>query len=223
MTDLDLDSPSQQLRVIRSLMERATIYRSLSAPTALVGGLLSFAGFGVAYWADRVNGVPLSGSGFLAVWLTILALTGLTNAVVLWREARRRGTPFFSSGMKCAFKSLLPPFICAAVLTIPGGEPVVQAILWVIFYGLGLLAMQHFAPRSLVVLGWTFLLAGLGLFIYWITLRFSGVGGSNTLQASLLMAATFGLFHILYALAIWVLGEERADTPAVTTTESGNV
>ena len=30
----------EHLRVIRSLMERATIYRAISAPTALVGGLL---------------------------------------------------------------------------------------------------------------------------------------------------------------------------------------
>ena len=31
----------EDLRVIRSLMERATVYRAISAPTALVAGLLS--------------------------------------------------------------------------------------------------------------------------------------------------------------------------------------
>ena len=31
----------EDLRVIRSLMERATVYRAISAPAALVAGLLS--------------------------------------------------------------------------------------------------------------------------------------------------------------------------------------
>ena len=91
----DSDSASRQLRVIRSLMERATIYRSLSAPTALVGGMLSFGGLGLAYVEDGFGGHQLSDAGFLAIWLTILALTSLTNAYFLWQEARRRGQPLF--------------------------------------------------------------------------------------------------------------------------------
>ena len=38
MTDFGAE---EHLRAIRLLMERATIYRAISAPTALVGGLLS--------------------------------------------------------------------------------------------------------------------------------------------------------------------------------------
>ncbi|HEX4141717.1 MAG TPA: hypothetical protein VHY09_15315, partial [Candidatus Methylacidiphilales bacterium] len=83
----DSDSASQQLRVIRSLMERATIYRSLSAPTAFVGGLLSLGGFAVAYWAKHFRHQPLSDNEFLCVWITILVLTCVTNALVLWRES----------------------------------------------------------------------------------------------------------------------------------------
>src|SRR5271154_459325 len=98
----DFDSASNQLRVIRSLMERATIYRSLSAPTALVGGLLSLGGFGTAYYAKHHRQLPLSPNEFLIVWLALLRLTCLTNALFPWREAAGRGEPFFSSGMKCA-------------------------------------------------------------------------------------------------------------------------
>src|SRR5882762_2381098 len=98
----DPDYASQQLRVIRSLMERATIYRSLSAPTALVGGLLSFGGFATAYYADQVLGQPLNSKEFLIVWLVILALTCLANAIFLWRGCVHRGDPFFSPGMKSA-------------------------------------------------------------------------------------------------------------------------
>jgi hypothetical protein len=225
MSDLDPDSASAQLRVIRSLMERATIYRSLSAPTALVGGLLSFGGLGVVYAAERWQGVPLSEGAFLAIWLVVLALTLLTNSIVLWREAQRRGQPFFSAGMKCALRSVLPPFLCAGFLTFTlGSIPEVEAVVWMLFYGLGLLAMQHFAPRSIIVLGWTFLLAAAvcGFAIpplcgVW------GTGVDDALLASGYMAMTFGLFHIVYAIAVWARGEERADTPLSTPTESGNV
>src|SRR5260221_7680692 len=79
------DYASRQLRVIRSLMERATIYRFISAPTALVGGLLSFGGFATAYYAKHHRHGPLSPTEFLIVWLVILALTAFTNLVFLSR------------------------------------------------------------------------------------------------------------------------------------------
>src|ERR1700749_4947678 len=106
----DSDYASQQLRVIRSLMERATVYRSISAPTALVGGLLSLGGFAPAYYAKHHSEHPLSPNQFLIVWLVILALTCLTNLIFLSRGAALRGEPFFSPGMKCAFMSLAPAF-----------------------------------------------------------------------------------------------------------------
>ena len=40
----------EHLRVIRTLMERATIYRAISAPTALAGGLIAL-GLTSAIWA----------------------------------------------------------------------------------------------------------------------------------------------------------------------------
>src|SRR5271163_2820557 len=150
----DSDSASQQLRVIRSLMERATIYRSISAPTALVGGLLSLGGFATAYYAKHDRQHPLSPTEFLIVWLVILALTCLANVIFLSRGAARRSEYFFSPGMRCALTSLAPAFFSAAVLTpLMYHHPVHLALLWITLYGIGLLATQHFAPRSLVLLG----------------------------------------------------------------------
>jgi hypothetical protein len=215
MSDPDLDSASSQLRVIRSLMERATIYRSLSAPTALVGGLLSFGGLGMAYAAERVRGQPLSNTEFLAIWLAILVLTSLTNAFFLWREAQRRGQPLFSAGMKCALKSIFPPFLCGGVFALVAPTPGLLAVFWILFYGLGLLAMQHFAPRSIVVLGWFFLVAGVGILLA-STARSDVLDVNNVLTASWMMALTFGLFHVGYAVAVWARGGEAKEAPAAT-------
>src|SRR5476649_199874 len=162
------DYALRHLRVIRSLMERATLYRSISAPTALVGGLLSLGGFATAYYAKHHRHDPLSPTEFLMVWLVILALTCLTNVFFLSRGSAQRGDPFFSSGMKCALMSLAPAFFSAGVLTaLLMRRPIDLALVWITLYGIGLLATQHFAPRSLVLLGLTFFLTGCGLLVTW--------------------------------------------------------
>jgi hypothetical protein len=209
----DSDSASRQLRIIRALMERATIYRTISAPTALVGGLLSLGGFVTAYYAKHGRHQPLSPNDFLIVWLVILALTGFTNLFFLSRGAAQRGEPFFSSGMKCAALSLAPAFVSAGLLTVLTHRPIQMALVWITLYGIGLLATQHFAPRSLVVLGATFFLTGCGLLVSWKHLFMPNPHVEpSALVVSGIMAATFGGFHLAYAAAVWALGEERGES-----------
>ena len=215
---IDNDSASSQLRVIRSLMERATIYRSISAPTALVGGLLSLGGFATAYYAKHDRHHLLSAGEFLIVWLVILALTGLTNLFFLSRGAAQRGEPFFSSGMKCALLSVAPAFLSAGLLTFMLHRPIQLALLWITLYGIGLLATQHFAPRSLVFLGGIFFFTGCGLLATWKHLFMPNPHiEPSALVVSGIMAATFGGFHLAYAAAVWALGEERNESASPAT------
>jgi len=219
----DPDYASRQLRVIRSLMERATIYRSISAPTALVAGLLSLGGFALAYYAKHGSGHPLSPTEFLVIWLVILVLTSFSNLLFLWRGSAQRSEPFFSSGMKCALMSLVPVLFTAVVLTFLVHRPIQLAMVWITLYGLALLATQHFAPRSLILLGITFLLTGTTLLACWKHLFMPpGHGEPSALVVSGLMAATFGGFHLAYAAAIWAWGGDR-DEPVPPANGPGNV
>jgi hypothetical protein len=215
----DSDSVSRQLHAIRSLMERATIYRSISAPTALVGGLLSLGGFATAYYAKHHRHHVLTPGQFLVVWLVILALTGLTNLLFLYRGARHRNAPFFSSGMKCALLSLAPPFFAAGVLTtLVTHHPMELGLIWITLYGIGLLSTQHFAPRSLIVLGLAFFFTGCGLLATWKHLFMPNPHHEpSTLVVSGIMAATFGGFHLAYAAAVWASGEERQESVSPAT------
>jgi hypothetical protein len=78
-----------------------------------------------------------------------------------------------------------------------------------LFYGLALVAMQHFAPRSIVVLGWSFLLAfGVARLTEQFDTQIS-FGEDDAMLASILMALTFGLFHIAYAVVVWTGLEAR--------------
>jgi hypothetical protein len=215
----DTDFARNQLRVIRSLMERATIYRSLSAPTALVGGLLSLGGFATAYYAKHHRHHPLSPTEFCIVWIVILILTSAANFIFLARGAALRGESLFSPGMKCALMSVAPAFLAAAVLTpLMMHRPINLALLWINLYGIGLLATQHFAPRSIVVLGLTFFLTGCGLLVTWKHLFMPNSHlEPSALVVSGIMAATFGGFHLAYTAAVWALGEEREESASPAT------
>jgi len=185
----------EHLRVIRSLMEKATIYRAVSAPTALAGGIAAM--FVVAPPTRLVFDRLFQENSFHARWSLALFVTLLINTALILREARRRGDPLVSPGMRAAFRALLPPFLCGGIFFALFSAENIPAFL-AIFYGLGLLATGHFAPSSICWLGWSFLTAGLALFC----LHFTGFL-VMTATPDLVMAATFGGFHLLYAVCTW--------------------
>jgi hypothetical protein len=197
----------EHLRVIRSLMEKATIYRALSAPSALVGGLLSLAAAcGLALWQRRENALEISSATFASVWGAVFAGTAAVSLLLIQRDAVRRGEPFISVGFRSAVRAMLPAMAFAGLFTLAAlARQGVQYCVpwWIAFYGLSLLAMSHFAPRSIARLGWAFLLAGA-----------VSVGGMLDIVLGarlpyfidapcLLMAATFGFFHLIYAACTW--------------------
>jgi hypothetical protein len=71
-----------------------------------------------------------------------------------------------------------------------------------ILYGLGLLGTQHFAPRSIVYLGWAFLAAGL-LGLVGLQRDLVHSVGSLLCAGNLAMGVTFGGFHLIYAVCAW--------------------
>jgi hypothetical protein len=194
---MDPAQANDHLRVIRNLMERATIYRAISAPTALVGGVLSV-----------IASVVVSGTDlrrFIASWLLVLFLTLAANTFFIWRKARREDGNIFSPGLRLAIRSALPALLVATVLTtslfyeIGGGTiSVLMAQVWTLFYGLALLSTATFAPRSLVVLGWAFLITSLAAqtFVdHW--------APDPDRSPALLMGLTFGAYHLIYAVCTW--------------------
>ena len=218
----DATHAAEQLRAIRTLMERATVYRAISVPTAFIGGMLSVAAFGGVFYLQKSQQRLLTAHEFIDLWLVILFLTVLANAIFLFLQARRRDEPFFSSGMKLASRSLAPAFLTAGLLTLTVHQPLRLATIWLMLYGIGLLSTQHFAPRSLIALGAAFLFAAGGSIGF--GRQIGALAGSiepSTLAASGLMAATFGGFHLVYAVTVWALGEARE--PSSPTSEAEHV
>ena len=209
----------EHLRVIRSLMEKAHIYRAVSAPAALLGGVLALGAtlWPVVHAAQTHGDAAFSNTTFLLIWHGILAACTVLNVVLLAREAARRGQSLVSDGMKMALRAVSPPLIVGGVLA--GGLVIwlqnltLAALIWVLCYGLALLATASFSPKSLTRLGWAFVIAGLVLFLAWASNGEVRDLRTDLGPASLVMALTFGLLHIVYAIAVFLSrpkGEEAA-------------
>ena len=203
---IDRIEAEEHLRIIRSLMEKATIYRAISAPGALVGGGLSV--------CAAVAGLELSKPGadvphewlrFAIPWALVFGLTTIVNLLLLRKDARRRNEEFVSQRMQLAIRGMVPALLgggFATFLSCDGGWAA-TASLWVLCYGISLLAASHFAPKSICWLGRAFFVAGCAL-IAGGSIFFSNWLGTNQMWVGhVIMGSTFGLFHLIYAVCTW--------------------
>jgi len=202
------EEAAEQLRVIRSVMERATIFRALSGETALIGGAAALA----AAWLSEGR----HGWGWAGWWLGGLALVLAFNAFQIFRMKVAHHRPFWSSGLRVALRGVLPSLLAGGflgLLFVRGGQDLPAACLWILHYGLALLAIREFAPKSMVWLGWAFVIFG--------GLSLAGVSDVihvpaewlRTLNGSRLMAIGFGGFHLIYG-ALIVTTARREEMPA---------
>ena len=204
--DQERSKAEADLRVIRSLMERAAVYRAISAPAALVAGFLSIFAAAAIYLNDQTSiSRPVQGRAFAAIWLIVLILAVAANAFFIWREANKDGRPFISSGMKLSVRAIAPNLLIPAAVTIwflvagyNGAAEQEVVVVWIAFYGLALLSTALFAPRSLVCLGWAFLLTALAL-----PALKNALGELPANLPNIAMGITFGLYHLIYAVCAW--------------------
>ncbi len=199
----------EHLQVIRSLMEKAHIYRAISAPAAIAGGILAT---GASVWTIWVSAVQESSnvppSLFLTIWLGIFALCTLLNTILLSREATRRAQPLVSADMKLALRALAPALgagggmgICLAHFW---HNQTLAALVWIVCYALALLSTSGFSPRSIRRLGRSFLAVGLLLFILWSAVPDARVYQHEEAVAAACMGLTFGLLHLAYGIAVLI-------------------
>ena len=199
-------------------MERATTYRAISAPSALVAGLLSTLAAGAVYYNNEVKlvlGRTVGPREFAVIWIAVLIVAAVANAFFVWREANAGGRPFISSGMKLTLRAISPNLLIPAAFTLwffetgyLGARELELVTIWVAFYGLTLLSTALFAPRSLAILGWAFLLSSVS-----IPVLMNTIDNLTDDVPDTVMGVTFGLFHLIYAAATWRRKSDETDAP----------
>ena len=192
----------ENLRVIRSLMEKATVYRAISAPVRSCRTRRACGGRRLNLDCESFAWPPMDRFPLRLAVARIARVTGLVNFALLARDASRRGEPFVSPGMRLALRAMLPAMLAGGVVTLLlADNPVFVASSWVLFYGIALLAASHFAPKSICWLGRAFFVTG---FLWFASERFVGMSIEDQgRKAHLIMGATFGLFHLIYAACTW--------------------
>ncbi|HRI16472.1 MAG TPA: hypothetical protein PLX89_26050 [Verrucomicrobiota bacterium] len=199
-----------QLQTIRSLMERAAVYRRALGPT-----LLSVGGLGTLAMAVGVL-ASVSAAWFASFWLGVAILAVSVSLLMIRTQALRAAEPFWTPPARRVASAMLPPVVAAIAATTVllihlAGSP--RALLWLppvwlVCYGLAVHAAGFFTIRALRRLGWAYVLCGAlaGLFAAaqpaWL---------ESSRHAHLLMGVTFGLGHL--AAGAWLLVVERK-TPA---------
>ncbi|MBI2926889.1 MAG: hypothetical protein HYY24_14425 [Verrucomicrobia bacterium] len=196
---------AEHLQVIRTLMERAAIYRRALAPVMLLtGGLgLVAAALGIGLKID-------SPRGFIGYWMALSLLPLAGSYILVRRQSLRDGDPFWSPPTRRVTQALLPPLgaglVAGLVLLIHMGHPPPGAgaaenvvamlwlpLAWIVLYGCAMHAAGFFMPRGMKIFGWAFILGGCGFFAL-------GIPDAvpRHIYAHGLMGFFFGALHLAY-------------------------
>lgn len=195
---MDSNSASENLQVIRTLMERSALYRQTLAPIMLFVGALGV-GAGVLGSVLRLNAPP----DFGRLWLGTAVVAVGGAFLISRRQALKAREPFWSPPTRRVALALLPPltagFCLSAIITLPATAGLIgfsAPVLWLLFYGCALHAAGFFISGGVRLFGWLFIAAGC----------FFGIpfkDGVVILNVHLVMGFFFGALHLAYGVYLY--------------------
>ncbi len=208
---MDADKAAENLTVIRQLMERPIRYSTMSGLSGILAGLAALGGVATDAWVCN-NNMPAD-----AMWINMFVwggvfMTAFTCSVVLTHiRERKQGMPFWSPVKRRILSTILPPFVCGIGLTFaimhrwstgdgPNQWGLVPPI-WMTFYGVTLWQIGRFSATELRVMGLAFMLAGL---ITACRYQYSIPGLTPGTAPYWTLGITFGGFHIVYGIIVWI-------------------
>ena len=208
---MELAQAAAQLETIRTLMERAALYRRALAPMTLAVGALGLAAGAVAL------GLHLNTlRSFACLWGGTAVAALIAAFLVARRQSLQAAEPFWTPPTRRIFHALVPALalggalIGAGLARDPGpNTATLLATAWVGIYGLGLNAAGFFMPRGIRWFGIGFALVAAGLIL---TANILPRLNDRVAEAHWLMTVTFGLGHLAYGL--YLRATERSDPPA---------
>ncbi len=150
------EQAEDNLRFIRSAMERAERVSAVSGAGAMAMGAL-------ALLAMAVSATSTDLAWQLMVWIGTAFVAGATGAAACAVKARRNQIPFFADPGRRFLLCLIPSLLVGVVLTaalLPGTQAALLPGLWMMLYGAGVLAAGTYAAPPVMHMGGSFLIAG---------------------------------------------------------------
>ena len=226
---MSADWAKENLRVIRTLMERTTVYRRALAPIMTYTGVVGLLAASLAEW-QGIRGLEK----FSIFWLCV-GFVSLAGAFLLVRrQAIADKDSLWSPPTHRVFQSAAP-LLCVGVFlgmseifwSIAVTNPLYQSdprhpvtrliALWLMCHGGAMHAMGFFMKRGIKLFGWVLILAGMSLYI---AINVPLIVGRlpepmPDRYGHLLMGALFGGMHLAYGIYLYFTEENsNAEDPA---------
>ena len=189
----------QDLREIRSIMERSTKFLSLSGISGVLAGFYALAGAYIAFgiFDDQEAIVPGIPSGeqvwdLLLIGLVVLILAISTAVVLSVNKGKKKGQKVWNSAARRMLVNMMVPLIAGGLFTLVflvKGLIMLMAPVTLIFYGIALYNASKFTYEDVKYLG--FIQIALGL-----------LGAYFTEYSLLFWAIGFGVVHIIYGIYV---------------------
>ena len=180
------DRAMDNLRFIRETMERASAFTAVPGWGQVAIGV-------TALFAALVASQQNSFQDWLAVWMAEAAVSACIAGWTMYRKAHASDTSLLSRPGRKLLINLAPPMVVGALLTVVFYRAGLTALLpglWLLLYGTGVVTGGAFSVRPVPVMGLCFMLLGAG------ALFLPGAWGDA------LMAAGFGLLHVIFGIHI---------------------
>lgn len=201
---MNRDTHLRDLSEIRSLMERSSVFLSLSGLSGILAGAFALIGAFLAYqYMEDQPGFLNSPSyqqnasfyTFFGVDFALVLLASLTGAAVMSvRRARKKGLPVWDNTSRRMLINLFIPLgagglFCGILLL---HAPQLIAATTLVFYGLSLLNASKYTLPDMRTLGILEIVLGLlcGFLV-------------GTVSSLLFWALGFGILHIVYGVVLY--------------------
>ncbi len=193
---------AENLQVIRTLMERSSLYRRALAPVCFAAGLLGILA-GVVGWFAQID----SARGFGLLWMLVALGILVISLLIIRRQAVRAEEPFWSPPSRRVAQAMAPPLLvgllAGCLIVIPHWRDPLHAWwlpgIWLVLYGCAAHAAGFFMRRGMKLFGWMLGLLGATLLVL-VNGRTHAAGLPSLSLAHLVMGALFGGSHIAFGL-----------------------
>ena len=183
---------------IKEIIESSNRYTNLSGLAGTFCGVLALLGCAISYYLlgsfsltpDLIQARLLT-LGIL--WLVVFDCALSVQIGLTVRKAHRTGIQPWTKLSRQIIFALLPSLLAGAILTIylfKYNQSIFIPGVWILLYGVGIAASGMFSIIAVRLLGWAFIITSIiPLFMY-------------PEYGLIFMALTFGIYHIIYGLAV---------------------
>ena len=197
----DAREAEENLRVIRDLMERSTKFSTFSGLSGVLAGSASIVGCVATHVIAQKYSTPTAFRvPFLLIWSLVILFAIGGDFLLTKRRATLVGKRIVSRLGKQMVVASAPGLGSGVLLTLYflNHDRLIDVYpVWMLAYGVAVCAVGLFSQREVSYLGAAFLAAG----ALTLLLPILGVATSASLGL-IMMAVTFGGFHILYGISV---------------------